>query len=189
MRNDRHFTLIEILVALVLFAVFMPALVMTFRTGLNAYHRCEAYSDMAQDFYGVTLYLDQDFSRMIYLKENPVKASGTGISFFIYDPERVRAAEVRYFLESGGLIRETGNIGADKEKTVREKLAEGVVSAEFEFLIDSVWVRKIPEKKVPEEMRLTLNLNSDDFDRKFTHTVFMKKIQHRDKKDEKKSRI
>ena len=58
--SHQYFTLLEVLVAVTVLAILMPAVLMTFSAGLNAYRRCRDYGDLLQDVRGALMLLEHD---------------------------------------------------------------------------------------------------------------------------------
>lgn len=150
----QRFTLIEVLVAVTVLAVLMPAVLMTFSAGLTAYRRCRDYGDLLQDARGALRLLEHDLQRAVPVGLAGNTYSATTFAFVVQSQVEKRQSEITYSFAGGVLTREVRPLSEGSESFSTAQLLTGVQSLVFEYQVNKEWVQSAPKGSCPSFVRL-----------------------------------
>ena len=157
MRNHvirQEFTLLEILVAVTVLAVLMPAVLMTFSTGLEAYRRCRDYGDLLQDVRGAFLLLQHDLQLAVPVGLSSNTYTANTFSFVTQSPVQKRQSEVTYSFAGGALTRDVRPLSEGDGTFSSAQVLTGLQSLIFEYQLNKNWVQSAPKGTCPSALRI-----------------------------------
>jgi type II secretion system protein J len=201
MRNSKSFTLIELLIALSIFAVIAVTLYSTFFAGISVWRRSGEGSDAYQDMRTAFDDIARDLKNMAYFTKNKDSIYAfSGLSKEIIlmtleegatekmEPSR-EVVKVSYLFDEakGELNRRAAGIasGFDLKKAGVETLLKGVADLKFEYCYDSgdedepyLWQEEWKDEnaKTPRGVRITASIKSGKMAKempKVTRVVFI----------------
>ncbi|HTL48649.1 MAG TPA: prepilin-type N-terminal cleavage/methylation domain-containing protein [Verrucomicrobiae bacterium] len=143
MKNQKGFTLIEVLIAMVIVAVILAGLVASFQTGLAAFKRSEDYLAAGREREVFYLQLEQELRNAVPVSLYPFLGRPDRISF----PARLRRYTpkgpeeglylIEYQFRNGQLMRRETPLkkeGLRETEAAAETLFEGLREGRFSFL-------------------------------------------------------
>lgn len=196
----KAFTLIELLIAISIFAVVAVALYSTFFAGISIWRRSSAGGDIYQEVKFTLDDITKDLRNIVYCtkdEESMYAFSGGAqeITFFTLEAPFVREGEPRkelvkvvykYDQEKDELIRMRAekSTGFDVEKSEREALLKNMKELKFEYSYFSgdedepyLWQEEWEddEARIPRGVRLTFRVKTEKEAEplEFTKTIFV----------------
>lgn len=159
----RHaFTLLEVLVAITVLAVLMPAVLACFFTGLRAYRKCYETANLVADARGTMALLQADLSRAAPVDMMSNTYDPKKLSFIVQDPRSACQRRITYSLEAGILMRESQPLAAGDVAYEKAELAAGVSLLAFQYWLGQTWESKAKAPEVPQAVRIQLGLDRPD---------------------------
>ena len=150
----QRFTLLEVLVAVTVLAVLMPAVFMTFSAGLASYRRCRDYGDLLQDVRGALMLLEHDLERAVPVGLSGNTYTANTFSFVVQSQVEKRQSEITYSFAGGVLTREVRPLSEGGESFTPAQLLSGVQSLIFEYQLNKNWVQSAPKGTCPSFLRV-----------------------------------
>lgn len=162
LRRRTPFTLLEILVAITVMAILMPAVLACFFTGLRAYRKCYDSSTIAADAHGAMALLQSDLNRAVLVDTMSNAYEAKKLSFVIQDPQSAFQRRITYSLSTGTLTRESQPLtGSDTAYETAELITDVTLLA-FQYRRGQSWESKVTSPDVPLALRIQLQVDRPD---------------------------
>ncbi len=163
-----HFTLIEIIIAMTIFALLMPALTMTFNSGIKAYRKSYANSTLIQDVRGLFLSLKNDLQYMVPVDCASNIYENKKISFVIQDRKWANQNRITYNFKDNEVNRESEPLSQEDEQVLNVKLIDNIEIVVIEYFVDDSWMVKPPPKISPKAIRIYIKATQDNAEKTFS---------------------
>lgn len=179
MRNEKGFTLVEMLIAVSLYALAMVCLTNAWLSCAHAHERARAELVKYEKVRSFFLRLERDLRRAVNDTEHPFRGKEDELSFETYVSPSSRTLS-KSFTETGYLFSERGLSRSEKdpetEEILRERSFPGFEAIRFSFpyrkeggeiFFLPFWLEE-PYQGLPSEVRVELSLSEG---MKFTRSI------------------